>query len=165
MTEKQTKILKLLWDFQSLREIHIIKICDCTIKDIDYLVSQKILIRDKDTKIIRYQGKEINNRNIIAFDIVMEYLDRNPEIKKGNRPVNVTLKTGFVSYDIIAIKENEIDNLFKNINNISSAEKIIIIIQTKHYIKKKINTDRECMICTYSPLEIVDIINEDTNEE
>ena len=159
MTKKQNKILKLLWDFQSLREIHIIKICNCTIKDIDYLISHKMLIREKESKIIRYQGKDINNRNIIAFDIVKEYLDRNPEINKGNRPVNVTLKTKYITYDIIAVKENEIDNLYENINSISTADKIIIIIQTKHYIKKKINTDRECMICTYSPLEIVDIIN------
>lgn len=156
MTEKQNKIIKLLWDFQSLRETHIIRICDCTTNDIDFLVSKKALVREKDTKIIRHQGKEINNRNIVAFDVVMEYLERNPEIKKGNRPVNVTLKTRYISYDIIAIKENEVDKLYENINNISSADKIIIIIQTKKYVKKKINTDRECLICTYSPLEIVD---------
>lgn len=28
--------------------------------------------------------KEINNRNIVAFDVVMNYLDRNPILKKGN---------------------------------------------------------------------------------
>lgn len=159
MTEKQNRILKLLWDFQSLRETQILKICDCTTNDIDLLVAQKALIRDKDSKIIRYQGKEINNRNIVAFDVVMEFLDRNPEIKKGNRPVNVTLKTRYLNYDIITIKEDEIDNLYENIDNISSADKIIIIIQTKQYIKKRINTERECLICTYAPLEIVDKIN------
>ncbi len=159
MTEKQNKIIKLLWDFQSLRESHIIRICNCTTNDIDFLLSQKALIRDKKSKIIRSQGKEINNRNIVAFDVVMEYLERNPEIKKGNRPVNVTLKTRYISYDIIAIKENEVDKLYEDIDNISSADKVIIIIQTKQYVKKKINTDRECLICTYSPLEIVDKIN------
>lgn len=159
MTEKQNKIIKLLWDFQSLRESHIIRICNCAVDDIDFLVSQKALIREKKLGIIRHQGKEINNRNIVAFDVVMEYLDRNPEIKRGDRPVNVTLKTRYISYDIIAIKEDEIDKLYENINNISSADKIIIIIQTKHYIKRKIKTDRECLICTCSPLEIVDKIN------
>ena len=62
MTEKQNKIIKLLWDFQSLRESHIIRICDCTTNDIDFLVSQKVLIREKSSKIIRHQGKDINNR-------------------------------------------------------------------------------------------------------
>lgn len=159
MTEKQNKIIKLLWDFQSLRETQILRICNCTPDDIDFLVSQKALVREKDSKIIRGQGKEFNNRNIVAFDVVMEYLERNPEIKKGKRPVNVTLKTRYISYDIIAIKEDEIEYLYDNIDNLSSADKIIIIIQTKQYMRKKINTDRECLICTYSPLEIVDKIN------
>lgn len=105
MTEKQNKIVKLLWDLQCLREEQIIRICDCTTNDIDFLVSSKILVRERNLNIIRYQGKEVNNRNIVAFDVVMEYLDRNPEIERGKRPVNVTLKTRYISYDIIAIKE------------------------------------------------------------
>lgn len=159
MTEKQNKIVKLLWDFQSLREEQIIRICDCTTNDIDFLVSSKILVRERNLNIIRYQGKEVNNRNIVAFDVVMEYLDRNPEIKRGKRPVNVTLKTKYISYDIIAIKKDEVDNLYENIDKISTSDKIIIIIQTKQYIKKKINTNRECYVCTFPPLEIVDKLN------
>ena len=159
MTEKQNKIVKLLWDFQSLREEQIIRICDCTTNDIDFLVSNKILVREKNLNNIRYQGKDVNNRNIVAFDVVMEYLDRNPEIKKGKRPVNVTLKTKYISYDIIAIKKDEVDNLYENIDKISTSDKIIIIIQTKQYIKKKINTNRECYVCTFPPLEIVDKLN------
>lgn len=157
MTGKQNKILKLLWQFQSLREEHIIKLCNCRTNDIDLLLAQKTLIRDKDTNIIRYKGKQVNNRNIAAFDVVMEYLDRSPEIQKGNRPVNVTMKTKYTTYDIIAIKEDEVDNLFQNIDSISSADKIIIIIHTKNYIKKAINTKRECCICIFPPIKIVDM--------
>lgn len=159
MNNRQNKIVKLLWDFQSLREEQLIKICKCTITDIDYLVAQKILVREKDSKIIRYQGKEVNNRNIVAFDVVMHYLIRNPEIKKGKKPVNVTLKTKYVSYDIIAVKENEVDNLYKEIDKIATSDKVIIVIQTKQYVKREINTNKECLICTYSPLEIVDKLN------
>ena len=159
MDEKKYKIQKLLWDFQSLREEHIIKICKCTQDDINVLIANKALIRDKNTGIIRHKGKEANNRNVVAFDVVMEYLERNPEIKKGKFPVNVTLQTEYISYDIIAIKEQEIDNLYENIDTISSANKIIIIIETKNYIKKKINTKRPCYICTFPPLEIIDKVN------
>ena len=159
MNEKQNKIAKLLWDFQSLREEHILKVCDCTINDIDVLVANKVLVRDKKTNIIRYRTKEINNRNVAAFDVVMDYLERNPEIKKGKYPVNVTLKTRYVSYDIIAIKEDEIDNLYKNIDTISKSDKLIIIIETKNYMKKKINTKRPCYICTFPPLKIIEKVN------
>lgn len=159
MNEKQNKIAKLLWDFQSLREEHILKVCDCTINDIDVLVANKVLVRDKKTNIIRYRTKEMNNRNVAAFDVVMDYLERNPEIKKGKYPVNVTLKTRYVSYAIIAIKEQEVDNLYENIDTISKSDKLIIIIETKNYMKKKINTKRPCYICTFPPLEIVEKVN------
>ncbi len=159
MNEKQNKIAKLLWDFQSLREEHILKVCECSINDIDVLVANKVLVRDKKTNIIRYRTKEINNRNVAAFDVVMDYLERNPEIKKGKHPVNVTLKTRYVSYDIIAIKEQEVDNLYQNIDTISKADKLIIIIETKNYMKRKINTKRPCYICTFPPIEIMEKIN------
>lgn len=159
MNEKQNKIAKLLWDFQSLREEHILKVCDCTINDIDVLVANKVLVRDKKTNIIRYRTKEMNNRNVAAFDVVMDYLERNPEIKKGKYPVNVTLKTRYVSYDIIAIKEQEVDNLYENIDTISKSDKLIIIIETKNYMKKKINTKRPCYICTFPPLKIIEKVN------
>lgn len=41
--------------------------------------------------------KKMNNRNVAAFDVVMDYLERNPEIKKRKYPVNVTLKTRYIS--------------------------------------------------------------------
>lgn len=159
MTEKQNKIIKLLWDFHSLREEHITRICDCTEDDIDMLMVNKILVKDKKTNIIRHKAREINNRNIVAFDVVMEYLERNPEIKKGQFPVNVTLQTQNASYDIIAIKGNEVDKLYREIDTKSKSDKLIIIIETKQYIKKSINTNRECYICTYPPLDIVDKLN------
>ena len=159
MNDKQKQIAKLLWDFQSLREEHILKICNCTEKDINCLIASKVITKDKNTKILKYSNKEINNRNVVAFDVVMDYLERNPEIKKGKYPVNVTLKTRYVSYDIIAIKEDEIDNLYKNIDTISKSDKLIIIIETKNYMKKKINTKRPCYICTFPPLKIIEKVN------
>lgn len=47
------------------------------------------------------------------------------------------MKTRYIKYDIIAITEQEIDNLYKNIDTISNADKLIIIIETKNYIKKE----------------------------
>ena len=160
VNDKQKKISKLIYDFQSLRKEHVLKICNCTENDINCLIANKVLIKDKNTKILNYNNKqEVNNRNIVAFDVVMEYLDRNPRLKKAKHPINVTIKTNDFTYDIIAIKEIETDTLFEKIDEISKAGKVIIIIETKQYIKKIINTKRPCYICTYPPLEIVDRIN------
>lgn len=160
MNDKLHKISKLLYEFQSLREEHILKICDCEKEDIDLLIAKKVLLRNKNG-IIKHIQKEINNRNIVAFDVVMEYLDRDPKIIKGKHPVNVTLKTKFVTYDIIAIKEDEINKLYEELDIVSKSDKVIIIIETKNYIPRRINTERECYICTFPPLEIVDDYNRD----
>ena len=160
VNDKQKQISKLLWDFQSLREEHILKICNCTEKDINCLIANKVITKDKNTGILKYNNKqEVNNRNIVVFDVVMEYLDRNPRLKKAKHPINVSMKTNDFTYDVIAIKEVESDALFEKIDEISSSERVIIIIETKQYIKKFVNTKRPCYICTYPPLEIVDIIN------
>lgn len=159
MNNSQKKIVKLLWDFESLREEHIIKLCECTENDINHLIANKVIIKDKNTKILRYIGKEVNNRNIVAFDIVMQYLDRNPIVKKSKYPINISMKTTSFSYDIIAIKEKEMENLFENIDSISASDRIIIIIETKKYQPRKLKTTRPCYICTYPPIDIVDKIN------
>lgn len=70
VNDKQKQIAKLLWDFQSLREEHILKICHCTENDINFLIANKVITKDKNTKILKYKNKEINNRNIVAFDVV-----------------------------------------------------------------------------------------------
>ncbi|MBP3254968.1 MAG: hypothetical protein J6M60_00540 [Clostridia bacterium] len=158
MNDIQKQIAKILWNFQSLREEQIIKLLNCSEKDINYLIAKKIITKDKN-KILRYNGKEVNNRNVVAFDVVMEYLDRNPKIVKGKHPVNVIMQTDTFSYDIIAIKEVEQDALFETIDEKCKSDRIIIIIETKKYMPKFINTNKPCYICTYSPLEIVDRVN------
>ncbi len=159
MNDKQKQIAKILWDFQSLREEHILRICNCTEKDINCLIASKVITKDKNTKILKYSNKEINNRNVVAFDVVMDYLDRNPKLKKAKHPINVSMKTDYYTYDIIAIKEEEVNTLYEILDNISTADRVIIIIETKEYVKKFVNTKRPCYICTYPPLEIVDRIN------
>lgn len=159
MNDKLKQVAKLLWDFQSLREEQVMKICNCDEKDINCLIASKVITKDKNSKILKYFNKEINNRNIVAFDVVMEYLDRNPVLKKAKHPINVSMKTDSYTYDIIAIKEIEADTLFEKLDQISNSDRVIIIIETKEYNKKFINTKRPCYICTYSPLEIVDRIN------
>ena len=159
VNDKHKQILKLLWDFQSLRSEHILKICNCTEKDINYLIGNNAISREKNTQLLKYNGKPVNNRNVVAFDVVMQYLDKKPKLKKAKYPINVTMQTDEYTYDIIAIKEAEVDTLFEDIDEISTSDRVIIIIETKQYVKKNINTKKPCYICTYPPIEIVDRIN------
>ena len=135
VNEKQKQISKLLWDFESLREEHILKICDCSESDINYLISKKVITKDKDTKILKYNNKVINSRNIVAFDVVMNYLDRNAKVKKAKYPINVSMQTNEFTYDIIAIKEIEVDALFEDIDKNSS--------ETPELLDQESETDKE----------------------
>ena len=56
MNDKQKQIAKILWDFQSLREEHILRICNCTEKDINCLIASKVITKDKNTKILKYSN-------------------------------------------------------------------------------------------------------------
>lgn len=161
MTEKQNKIAKLLWDFESLRENQMISICDCDRNDIDWLVAKNIICRDNNKNILYHKLRRTNNRNVVAFDVVLEYLDRCTNIKKAKYPINVSFDVNNIKYDIIAIKEVEIDKLYNDIDNISQANKVIIIIESSTYVKRKINTKREFLICIYykEKINIVDKLN------
>lgn len=161
MTEKQNKIAKLLWDFESLRENQIISMCGCDRNDIDWLVAKNIICRDKGKDILYHKLRKINNRNIVAFNVVIEYLDRCSNIRKGKYPVNVSFDVNNIKYDIIAIKEIEVERLYNEIDNISQADKMIIIIETNKYMRTRLNSNRECLICTFyeKKLEIVDKLN------
>ena len=105
MNDKLKQVAKLLWDFQSLREEQVMKICNCDEKDINCLIASKVITKDKNSKILKYFNKEINNRNIVAFDVVMEYLDRNPVLKKAKHPINVSMKTDYYTYIFLSAQE------------------------------------------------------------
>ena len=159
MNEMQNKIAKLLWEFHSLREEQVMKICNCTESDIGYLISQKVIRRDNNTNILIHRGRTMNNRNVVAFDVVIQYLNRHPKLKVGKHPICVNMETDFFTYDILAIKEVEMNDIFETIDQLSNSDRLIIIIEIKQYIKKFLKTRRPCYICTYPPLKIVDRIN------
>ena len=52
VNDKQKQISKLLWDFQSLREEHVYKLCNCEEKDINFLIASKVINNRKFSKIL-----------------------------------------------------------------------------------------------------------------
>ena len=59
MNDKQKNIMKLLWDFDSLRESQIMKLCNCSETDINNLISNKVISKDVKKGILKYAKKEI----------------------------------------------------------------------------------------------------------
>ena len=61
VNDKQKQISKLLWDFQSLREEHVYKLCNCEEKDINFLIANKE--KEKDDKEKNENEEEKNKDN------------------------------------------------------------------------------------------------------
>ena len=59
VNDKQKQISKLLWDFQSLREEHVYKLCNCEEKDINFLIASKVIKRENKNKILNYNNSKI----------------------------------------------------------------------------------------------------------
>ncbi|MFR3783012.1 MAG: hypothetical protein ACLTXR_04245 [Clostridia bacterium] len=57
MNDKQKNIMKLLWDFDSLRESQIMKLCNCSETDINNLISNKVISKDVKKGILKYAKK------------------------------------------------------------------------------------------------------------
>lgn len=59
MNDKQKNIMKLLWDFDSLRESQIMKLCNCSETDINNLISNKVISKDVKKGILKYAKKKL----------------------------------------------------------------------------------------------------------
>ena len=59
MQVNDKQISKLLWNFQSLREEHVYKLCNCEKKDINFLIASKVIKRDNKNKILNYNNSKI----------------------------------------------------------------------------------------------------------
>ena len=70
MNDKLKQVAKLLWDFQSLREEQVMKICNCDEKDINCLIASKVITKDKNYKILKYFNKEINNSIFMCWTTI-----------------------------------------------------------------------------------------------
>lgn len=51
--------MKLLWDFDSLRESQIMKLCNCSETDINNLISNKVISKDVKKGILKYAKKKL----------------------------------------------------------------------------------------------------------
>lgn len=59
VNDKQKNIMKLLWEFDSLRESQIMKLCNCSETDINNLISNKVISKDVKKGILKYAKKKL----------------------------------------------------------------------------------------------------------
>lgn len=160
MTKKQNEILQFLSKFKSASIDQLEFFTKCSIQDINYLISEGLIVKDEKTKLLHLKIKKLDVRSAVALDVV-KFINGN--IKNigysKNFPVIFSIITNDNQVcDIAVVRNIEQEAVFKKLKNYSNADKIIIVLENDKYDKTIINTNREVLICTY-PVKIIDKIN------
>lgn len=159
MTKKQNEVMQFMLNFKTATEEQIIKLTKCNVQDISYLLSNQLIIKDKETGLIYHKIRGIDVKFMIALDVICMYKEELQSYNKSKFPVIISFVAYDVSYDIIVSKEIEQKRICELLDEISFSDRIILIIENKETLDVSyINTNREILICTY-PLEIIKKVN------
>lgn len=160
MTKVQNNILQFLSKFKSCSEEQLIFFTNCTIQDIQYLISSNLILKDERTKLLYLKMRKVDVRTAVALDVVKLIKNDIIDIGYSKRfPVIFTIVTNEqMVCDIAVIRNIEQDTVFKKLRDYSNADKIILVLENEQYNKELINTNKEVLICSY-PIKIIDKIN------
>lgn len=160
MTKVQNSALQFLSKFKSCSEEQLMYFTNCSIQDIQYLISSNLIIKDERTKLLYLKMKKVDVRTAVALDVVKMIKNDIKDIGYSKRfPVIFTVLTNEkIVCDIAVVRHIEQDTVFKKLKDYSNADKIIIVLENEQYNKKLINTNKEVLICSY-PIKIIDKIN------
>lgn len=160
MTKVQNSALQFLSKFKSCSEEQLMFFTNCSIQDIQYLISSNLIIKDERTKLLYLKMKKVDVRTAVALDVVKMIKNDIKDIGYSKRfPVIFTVLTNEkIVCDIAVVRHIEQDTVFKKLRDYSNADKIIIVLENNQYNRKLINTNKEVLICSY-PIKIIDKIN------
>ena len=124
-------------------------------QDINYLLTNKLIIKDKETGLIYHKLRGLDIKFMVALDLICKYQKDLQMYDKGKFPVIISFVVENITYDIIVARLIEQKRIFEMLDEISSSDKIILVIENKElYNIEDIRTNRECLICEY-PLKAV----------
>lgn len=159
MNKKQNEVLQFLLSFKTATEEQLIKLTNCSMQDINYLLTNKLILKDKNTNLIYHKLRGLDVKFMVALDVICKYKSNLENYAKAKFPVIITFMIEKITYDVIVAKAIEQDRIFETLDDISFSDRIILVIENKgKYDISKIKTNRECLICTY-PLKIIGKVN------
>lgn len=159
MTKKQSEVMQFILNFKTATEEQIIKLTGCSTQDISYLLTNKLILKDRESGLIYHKIRGIDVKFMIALDLICIYQKDLQSYSKGKFPVIISFIAYNTSYDIIVAKKIEQNRICEMLDEISFSDKIILVIENKETLDVSyIKTDRECLICIY-PLQIIKKVN------
>lgn len=159
MNKKQNEVLQFLLKYNTAREEQIMQLTKCSKADLDYLLSNKLIEKNNNTNLYFHKLRGLDIKFSIALDIICKNEKNISNFYKGRFPVIIFFDVENTTFDVIVAKTIEQTRIFQELDKISFADKIIIIIENQEKFNiTDINTDREVLICTY-PLKIIAKVN------
>ena len=160
MTDKQKAILDFLSKFKSATMEQIVFFTKCSIQDIKELINLKYIIKDEKTNLLRHRVKHLDVRTAVALDVIKDIYKDVKDFKYSiHHPIILTALTkDNLICDIAVVRSIEQNTVFEKLDTYTKADKIIIVLDSENYDKKRIKTKKEVLICTY-PIKIIGTVN------
>lgn len=158
MNKKQNEVLQFLLNFKTAREDQIIKLTKCTKADLDWLLSNKLIVKSNNPDVYYHKLRGLDIKFVVALDVICRCQKDISNFSKGKFPVIISFEADNTTFDVIVAKEIEQTRIFQELDKISFSDKIIIIIENKEkYDISEIRTEREVLISVYPLQEIAKI--------
>lgn len=159
MNKKQNEVIQFLLQFKTAREDQLIQLTNCTKQDIDYLLRNKLIIKNNEPKVYYHKLRGIDIKFTVALDVICMCQKDIMDFYKAKFPVILSFIAENTTFDVIVAKDIEQKRIFQELDKISFSDKIIIIIENREkYDIADITTQREVLISTY-PLKVIAKIN------
>lgn len=158
MTKKQNEVLQFLLNFKTAREDQITKLTNCTKSDIEYLLSNKLIVKNNNPDVYYHKLRGCDIKFVVALDVICRCQKDISNFNKGKFPVIISFVVDNTTFDVIVATKLEQTRIFQELDKISFSDKIIIIIENKQsYDISEIRTDREVLISVYPLKEIAKV--------
>ena len=159
MNKKQNEVIQFLLKFKTATENQLIKLTNCNMQDINNLLTNKLIIKDKETGLIYHKLRGLDIKFMVALDLICKYQKDLQMYDKGKFPVIISFVVENITYDIIVARLIEQKRIFEMLDEVSVSDKILLVIENKEmYNIEDIRTNRECLICEY-PLKVIGKVN------
>ena len=155
--EDKLKVINFLQDFGCAKLEHLQKLFEEKNNNFKSILSSNMISKKGD--IFVHNTKSINNKMLIALDILCKYKNRLSKYYLGYEPVVITFltKENLLYHIIVADEENK-KGIVKLVNtypnSISKADKLILVFPDELELEN-IECKIEFLYCTYPGYEIL----------
>ena len=155
----KTKVINFIQDFGCARLEHLQALFDDKNNNFKSILDSRFVSKKGD--IFVHNTKRIDEKVLIALDILCKYKDRVSQYYMGGTPVTITfLSNDNLLYHIIVANEKDKTGIVKMINNypisIPEADRLILAFPDEKELEN-INCDATFLYTTYPNYEILNL--------